>query len=598
MAHFAIVIMRGTIKALSSQQSDFVKATLVVPLPAKSAPLNALLLHVPGRAFVSYRTPINNGEKSDVSALHHHLDVSLSSFQHVHESERDLSHSRGGEKHETFHRRGDEGEDSSSVKVHSKHGRYGESEDRSHSSKSKRGHRDIDDEDEETSHPSHFHTRGDEFHKMKEHRKGSKEEGGEDDPSEMSGRHQRGYHLTSAKHHDEDDQDEDTVPSKYGHDEEKKPHFASKRHRGGDENEDELEPAKHGHRGVKKHHMTHKQHRQREVDEDAPDHDDEHEGDDDTDHNVGSSSSSTTDTFDEIPSMTITLHGSSERVLSSVVAEILPWHSGAMALNVSINASLSHIPGSLLVDIDWPFANSLSYVATTAETVVDESALANRTTSRVILAAHDSMLYLSLERNLNIHSLTIESIGTGFVQVETPALNVSRGIELKAAGTTSTVALAAKKVTAELLRATAVYEGSIYVASHDIAVGTVASTMVGEGVISYYDRAACDYHDVSMLGGGEVHAGAFKCDDTSIYSVGPGHVVIDGGRSLHATHIGIGKLSYIEKLPDVVTHIGFAPRFGVHELTSQVPKWSLLELPPHEPRDVHLISTMVLPLPS
>ncbi|KAF0689271.1 Aste57867_19250 [Aphanomyces stellatus] len=288
-------------------------------------------------------------------------------------------------------------------------------------------------------------------------------------------------------------------------------------------------------------------------------------------------------------SMTLALSGDSALLMRAIVADLVPWREGAIALNVSVN--MSSLPptfdvdgASLLVDIDWPLARSLAYVSSTAETVVDESALANATTAKVALVAVNNSLFASLATPLTIHSLSLESSDKGLVQLEAPAVTTSGTMHLTASCGDAVVAVAADHVAAKNVCATAMHAGSIYVASHDVAVRSMVSTMAGNGVISYYDYGTCGDHSITMLGSGDVYAGSLHCNDTSVYSIGTGHVVLDGGHSLTATHLGLGHLSYVRELPDVVAHIGFAPREGMHRVDKAFEKWSLVAVPPFAPK--------------
>ncbi|ETV73962.1 hypothetical protein H257_11278 [Aphanomyces astaci] len=252
--------------------------------------------------------------------------------------------------------------------------------------------------------------------------------------------------------------------------------------------------------------------------------------------------------------------------------------------------------GSLLVEISVP--RPLSYVESIAETVIDQTALSTNEASHMGLVALNNSLYVTLTRpNWTMASLSMSSFGHGVIQVDAPRIQAYAMMELKASGPEAIVAVASTHVQADVMEATANGAGSVYLTSRNVSVRSLKSTMAGEGVISYFDNGTCAIHDVSMLSSGQVHAGSMHCYDTTVYSVGSGHVVVDGGHSLTSTTIGVGRLSYVQTLPDNVAHVGFAPRGGIHRYhpgdDAGPLKWDLVPAPPrHEPKRVIVLGTL------
>ncbi|RHY25357.1 hypothetical protein DYB32_008371 [Aphanomyces invadans] len=294
--------------------------------------------------------------------------------------------------------------------------------------------------------------------------------------------------------------------------------------------------------------------------------------------------------------------------------------------------------GSLLVDIAVPSPlryetvcfnlaerGRYRYVASSAETVVDQTALTTNDARHVGLVALNNSLFVAITRpNWTVDTMSLSSFGHGVVQVDAPSIESTTAIELKASGPNAVVAVAATQIGANVVeyalrpallqelrdwgcRVTSNGAGSVYLTSRNLTVRALKSTMAGQGVISYMDNGrrwlqllewtlmglgTCVHHAVSMLSSGEVYAGSLYCNETTVYSVGSGHVVVDGGRSLTSTTVGTGRLSYVRTLPDVVAHVGFAPRHGVHQYRAGDDvgplRWKLLPIPRHEAKPVEM----------
>ncbi|ETW02993.1 hypothetical protein H310_05429 [Aphanomyces invadans] len=262
--------------------------------------------------------------------------------------------------------------------------------------------------------------------------------------------------------------------------------------------------------------------------------------------------------------------------------------------------------GSLLVDIAVPSPlryetvcfnlaerGRYRYVASSAETVVDQTALTTNDARHVGLVALNNSLFVAITRpNWTVDTMSLSSFGHGVVQVDAPSIESTTAIELKASGPNAVVAVAATQIGANVVEVTSNGAGSVYLTSRNLTVRALKSTMAGQGVISYMDNGTCVHHAVSMLSSGEVYAGSLYCNETTVYSVGSGHVVVDGGRSLTSTTVGTGRLSYVRTLPDVVAHVGFAPRHGVHQYRAGDDvgplRWKLLPIPRHEAKPVEM----------
>ncbi|RHY31163.1 hypothetical protein DYB32_003730 [Aphanomyces invadans] len=219
-------------------------------------------------------------------------------------------------------------------------------------------------------------------------------------------------------------------------------------------------------------------------------------------------------------------------------------------LDVSVTTGVDvHAAGSLLVLVT--VQKPLSWVKSTADTVVVSGALVNGATKVVSLTALGAgNITTTAKYPVTLSNLTLAATGTGKVHYSaSTTFNTTSGVSLVISGPGIVALDSYRTLTIPNLRTTVTGSGSVYVTTNGtLTAQDIRTYLFGNGNVSYYPSQGTTVNNtVNLFKSGHVYTGSILSQNATVAVSGAGGVVVQVNDTLATSINGAGVVSYFNK---------------------------------------------------
>ncbi|OQS01153.1 hypothetical protein ACHHYP_01776 [Achlya hypogyna] len=216
-------------------------------------------------------------------------------------------------------------------------------------------------------------------------------------------------------------------------------------------------------------------------------------------------------------------------------------------LKLSVRDPSSRVEGSLLVHI--LLSGPVRSVSTSAQTILGEGTLlSNHQTEAIDIAAYgNENVWIESGEPIALKGVTLNAYGSGNIQFTAPSLTLSKTLDLNVFGIGSVVMEAAEAAVGSI-ESTVGGQGSIFVHGK-YAVADMASHILGSGSINYYPSGTCGKSKVDIIGVGNINAGSWVCQRAHASVLGSGKAIVQVADALDVSGIGRGHIEYFNATP-------------------------------------------------
>lgn len=200
--------------------------------------------------------------------------------------------------------------------------------------------------------------------------------------------------------------------------------------------------------------------------------------------------------------------------------------------------------------------SSLSSVKAIAsgDVVIGENVLINDNINATVklVGVGSGDIYVATNETLSVRALEVVTAGSGDVQLQFGAVNISSSISFSGVAS-GDIALLADRVAAKSIKNTILGSADLFIQADSVKAANLNTFVGGSGSVTVSKEGACVNQTITIAGSGDVATGSIACENVDVSIFGSGDVVVRANNSLTATIMASGRVQYVNATPKYVT---------------------------------------------